>query len=114
MSQINQLLSKALSTQSEEEAIACLKMARKKNGGETFNVGGEAKSGKYTLEEWERLARKYHRVAKTIQKRAKYLQARTEYFEKRVFDLNEELREERKRWCFSKLVRSIVRFFRLP
>lgn len=32
MSQIDQLLAKALSTTSEEEAIACLRMARKKGG----------------------------------------------------------------------------------
>lgn len=38
---IDQLLAKALSTSSEEEAMSCLRMARKKNAGKTTNVNVE-------------------------------------------------------------------------
>ena len=38
MSNINQLLAKAMSTTSEEEAMSCLRMARKK--GKSFEAGG--------------------------------------------------------------------------
>lgn len=38
---VNALLAKAMSTSSEEEAIACLRKARKKNGGATFEYKGD-------------------------------------------------------------------------
>jgi uncharacterized coiled-coil DUF342 family protein len=41
MSNVNQLLDKALSTSSEEEAFTCLRRARKRNAGETVAIYGE-------------------------------------------------------------------------
>lgn len=38
MNNVNQLLSKAMSTTNEEEAIACFRMARKRNGGKTLQL----------------------------------------------------------------------------
>ncbi len=43
MSNVNQLLAKAMSTTSEEEAMSCLRMARKK--GKTFDTGESTTSG---------------------------------------------------------------------
>lgn len=73
----NQLMTKALSTTSEDEAIACLKMARKKGlkiEGSTSVTNGEA-------EEWAQLvvqARterdQYHRMWKNELDRSKQLQ----------------------------------------
>lgn len=60
--QMNQLLSKALSTNSEEEAMACLRMARKKANGQTVNLGGSNKTE--TNKDWKDLANKYCRIAK--------------------------------------------------
>ena len=56
MTQIDQLLAKALSTTSEEEAIACLRMARKK--GSTYTTSKHKPTytistyGGYTAKEW--------------------------------------------------------------
>lgn len=59
MSQVEQLIRKALSTTSEEEAAACLKQARKRFKGETVDVdpGAEKRT------DYEELARKYHGMA---------------------------------------------------
>lgn len=51
------LIAKALSTDSEDEAIACLKMARKQGSSLTTTVPSKS------AEEWEALARKYHKIA---------------------------------------------------
>jgi hypothetical protein len=56
--QVNHLLTKALSTESMDEAISCLRMARKKNkdkGTVKTNAGGK---------DWKSLAEKYYRIAK--------------------------------------------------
>lgn len=66
MSNVNQLLAKALSTPSEQEAISCLRMARKKNNGadvETDNRDDAYWKNKaeyyYKLAvDWQRLARR--------------------------------------------------------
>lgn len=65
MSVINQLLSKAMSTSSDEEAIACLKMARKK--GNVFDVGGTSTYNGHTAEYWYEKAATYYNVAKKKQ-----------------------------------------------
>lgn len=66
MSVINQLLSKAMSTPSEEEAVACLKMARKK--GNVFD--GDAVPSTYnghTAKYWYDKAATYYNIAKKKQ-----------------------------------------------
>lgn len=71
MTQIDQLLAKALSTTSEEEAIACLRMARKK--GSTYTTTSKSKTapntssyGGYSAKEWRdaaaQLRQEYDRV----------------------------------------------------
>lgn len=56
MSKVNQLLSKAMSTTSEDEAIACLRMARKSGLISSVNVSASSSDdGRYrnrTAEEW--------------------------------------------------------------
>jgi hypothetical protein len=59
MSQVEQLIRKALSTTSDDEAVACLKQARKRYSGQTMDIDvGAEKSTDY-----EELARKYHSIA---------------------------------------------------
>lgn len=70
MTQIDQLLAKALSTTSEEEAIACLRMARKK--GSTYATSSikpafnTSSYGGYSAKEWRdaaaQLRQEYDRV----------------------------------------------------
>ncbi len=63
MSNVNQLLAKAMSTTSEEEAMSCLRMARKK--GKSFDVGGD--SGEYnghSAKYWYEKAALYYNKAK--------------------------------------------------
>lgn len=65
MSNINQLLAKAMSTTSEEEAMSCLRMARKK--GKTFDIGGSTSDAKYkdqTAKYWYEKAAHYYNEAK--------------------------------------------------
>ncbi len=68
MSQVEQLIKKALSTTSDDEAIACLKQARKRYKGETVDVDPEKEAG------YKELARKYHGIAYRNQEAAKMLQ----------------------------------------
>lgn len=58
-SKTDMLIAKALSTDSEDEAIACLKMARKQGSSLTTTATASSKNA----EEWEALARKYHKIA---------------------------------------------------
>lgn len=51
------LIAKALSTDSEDEAIACLKMARKQGASHTTVTTNKS------TQDWEALARKYHKIA---------------------------------------------------
>jgi hypothetical protein len=61
-SKTDQLIAKALSTTSEDEAIACLRMARKHNtGGTTTQVANSNNT------DWEEAARKYHKLAYKLQ-----------------------------------------------
>ena len=74
MTQIDQLLAKALSTTSEDEAIACLRMARKKGG--TYATTSKPKTAPntsstntyegYTAKEWcdaaVRIRQKYDNI----------------------------------------------------
>ena len=71
MADVNQLLNKALSTSSDEEAISCLNMARKiRKKTDTFETGG-INTGVYntkTAEEWYNIALKLHNNIKTLKK----------------------------------------------
>ncbi len=58
MSKINQLLEKAISTPSEEEAISCLRMARKHGRSESVSVGASSAE-----EYWKVQANKYYQLA---------------------------------------------------
>ncbi len=67
MSTVNQLLSKAMSTSSEEEAMSCLRMARKKSN--TFD-GGVSTSGEFnghSAQYWYDKAATYYNAAKKKQ-----------------------------------------------
>lgn len=64
MSTVNQLLAKAMSTSSDDEALACLKMARKKgNSLELVSTEYNGQSAKY----WYDKAVSYYNVAKKKQ-----------------------------------------------
>lgn len=61
---INQLLSKALSTTSEEEAMACLRMARKK-GGRLDDSSGSSEYNGHDAKYWyDKAYRWYHEAKK--------------------------------------------------
>lgn len=63
VSQINQLLAKAMSTTSEEEAMTCLRMARKK--GKSFEaVGGSIDYNGHDAKYWHDKARDYYIIAR--------------------------------------------------
>jgi hypothetical protein len=66
MSAVNQLLAKAMSTSSEDEAIACLRMARKKGNTLDLSVKAAEYNG-HTAEYWYEKARTYYNVAKKKQ-----------------------------------------------
>ncbi len=65
MTKVNQLLEKALSTQSEEEAISCLRLARKRHTGEAVSIKDtESPAVQRSKEEyWRDQANKYFRIA---------------------------------------------------
>jgi len=67
MSTVNQLLAKAMSTSSEEEAMSCLRMARKK--GNTFDdeVSTSSEFKGQTAEYWYNKAVTYYNFAKKKQ-----------------------------------------------
>ena len=48
MSTVDNLLAKAMSTSSDEEAIAAFKMARKKNGGASLKTNSQKPTQRYT------------------------------------------------------------------
>ena len=63
MSNINQLLAKALSTTSEDEAMACLRMARKK-GGRLEDSSAPAEYNGHNAKYWYDKALKWYNEAK--------------------------------------------------
>ena len=63
MSNVKQLLAKAMSTSSEDEAIACLRMARKKSNSLDLGSGSVEYKGK-TAEYWYDKANMYYQEAK--------------------------------------------------
>lgn len=95
---VDQLLAKALSTSSEDEAISCLRMARKKNNGKTTNVnikGDTAhKSGTYngqSAEYWYVKARGYYNELKRAVDAAEAFQYRARRFEQRLDEARSNL-----------------------
>ena len=74
-SKTDQLIAKALSTTSEDEAIACLRMARKHNtGGTTIQSTASAER------DWEALARKYHKAAYELQEELKLVKIQRQIY----------------------------------
>ena len=59
---VNQLLSKAMSTTSEDEAIACLRMARKKAGGKFTRLDETPNTDAASIKHWERQAKEYYNL----------------------------------------------------
>lgn len=72
MSQVEKLVAKALSTSSEEEALAALRIARKKYTGGSVPVSSP--------HNWEALARQYHGIAVDRDGRLKSSNDRAQYF----------------------------------
>ncbi len=69
MTKVNQLLEKALSTQSEEEAISCLRLARKRHDGGAVDVKSSVAEQSKELY-WREQAEKYFRVSQGYDKEA--------------------------------------------
>lgn len=74
---VNALIAKAMSTNSEEEAIASLRMARKKNKGKTFTFDGSQAET-----DWEKKAREFHCVALKWKSHAEDLQSQLNLVDK--------------------------------
>lgn len=66
MSNVNQLLAKALSTTSEDEAMACLRMARKK-GGQLESPNTHVDYNGHSAEYWYEKAALYYQKLKAQQ-----------------------------------------------
>ena len=94
MTKVNQLLEKALSTQSEEEAISCLRLARKRHTGEAVSAGTSAAVRSQELY-WREQAEKYFRISqKYEQKATKYTNLAVEYNKKFMICYNDNLKLE--------------------
>lgn len=65
MSKVNQLLAKAMSTTSEDEAVACLRMPRK-IGGEVSHKPEETGYKGHNAEYWHKKADEYYNFAMYI------------------------------------------------
>lgn len=76
MTKVNQLLEKAISTPSEEEAISCLRMARRQKGKEPITVGSAPDQEVY----WRTQAQKYFRIANELSSKSAKLAKSAEHF----------------------------------
>jgi hypothetical protein len=85
MSTVNQLLSKAMSTSSEEEAMSCLRMARKKSNTLELNSSPNEFNG-HTAQYWYDKAVTYYNAAKKKQETA----GLTVEQQKRLYKMYEE------------------------
>lgn len=63
MSKVNQLLEKAISTSSEEEAVSCLRMARKHHKGGSVSVSANSASDGKSAQYWKEQAHRYFNLA---------------------------------------------------
>lgn len=79
MSTVNKLLAKAMSTQSEDEAISALRLARKRHKGGNIDLTPEETADK---EKWVKLAKDWYKAAKKFEGNAEYWYSR--YREERV------------------------------
>lgn len=86
MSNVDQLLAKAMSTASEEEAIACLRMARKRGS----TVSAQPKSTE-DVSYWRNKAEYYYNMAVKLQQVARLSQQNTEMWHNN-YRKSEELR----------------------
>ncbi len=94
MTKVNQLLEKALSTQSEEEAISCLRLARKRHTGETVTAAPTAASQSQELY-WREQAQKYFRISQNYEQKVnKYMNLAVEYNNKFIVCYNDKLKLE--------------------
>lgn len=113
MSQVNQLLAKAMSTVSEDEAIACLRMARKK--GNTVEQL-DTKDSVY----WKDKAKEYYNSAVSLQRMyrtsaqsAQYLQSRIDAYiatERKLRRDNTELSIKLLTWKMSTWLLAVILF----
>lgn len=77
MSKVNQLLAMAMSTTSEDEAIACLRMARKQGGTVQLDNKTEDKDTKY----WRDKANHYYNMAVTLNGQLKMARNSADHWE---------------------------------
>lgn len=80
MSKVDQLLAKALSTTSEDEAIACLRMARKQPGVEKISTKND------TNIDWYSKAEQYYKLSKELQNRLNMTKASYDFMYKQLND----------------------------
>lgn len=85
MTKVNQLLEKALSTSSEDEAISCLRLARKRHTGETVSVSPSTASSKFNDGvDWKKETYKYYNIAVERDNLLTESRKRAEYFMKEM------------------------------
>lgn len=72
---VDQLIAKALSTSSEDEAIACLRMARKK-GGKIITTSSVQTLNGQDINTWARTAKYYHNLAVQHERKARELKVK--------------------------------------
>ena len=92
MSTVNQLLAKAMSTSSDDEALACLKMARKK--GNSLELNSVEYNGQ-TAQYWYDKAVSYYNVAKKKQDQA--IKGLTEDQQKTLYNMYTNAETEKSR-----------------
>lgn len=96
---VNQILAKAMSTSSEEEAIACLRMARKRGG----QIAQTDAYNQHGAKHWYEKAREYYTIAKQVQEYyAMYAKARDEKreLENKVRRLKAEIKRRDAKWDY--------------
>jgi hypothetical protein len=84
---VNALLAKALSTNSEDEAVSTFLMARKRNKGAPY------KADNSSVDEWKSKARKYYDAAVMLKADVKRLERSSQYNKaqaKKYYDLAQE------------------------
>lgn len=87
MTKVNQLLEKALSTSSEDEAISCLRLARKRHTGETVSVSPDSSTNTTKVSDginWKIEAHKYYDIAIERDRLLSESRKRADYFMKEM------------------------------
>lgn len=88
----NQLLLKALNTDSEDEAAACLRMIRKRVG-KVASLNGLGGKTTESNKDWKSLAEKYYRIAKDRDAKMNEYYAAAVFYKGRVSELTLEKAE---------------------